>query len=77
MENKVDVSIILPISSSFGKDFDELFEKAIESIKKQQVTINELVIVHSDEESLCNKLNSFDFGDLNVVKLKTPITHHR
>jgi glycosyltransferase involved in cell wall biosynthesis len=69
MENKVDVSIILPISSSFGKDFDELFEKAIESIKKQQVTINELVIVHSDEESLCNKLNSFDFGDLNVVKV--------
>ena len=69
MENKVDISVILPIASSFGKDFDELFVKAIDSIKKQQISINELVIVHSNEESLCNKLNSFDFGDLNVVKV--------
>ena len=69
MENKVDISVILPIASSFGKDFDELFAKSIDSIKKQQVTINELIIVHSDEETLCNKLNSFDFGDLNVVKV--------
>ena len=69
MENKVDISVILPIASSFGKDFDELFQKAVDSIKKQQVTINELIIVHSDEETLCNKLNSFDFGDLNVVKV--------
>ena len=61
MENKVDISVILPIASSFGKDFDILFEKAIDSIKKQQVSINELIIVHSDEESLCTKLNSFDF----------------
>ncbi len=68
MENKVDISVILPIASSFGKDFDILFEKAIDSIKKQQVSINELIIVHSDEESLCTKLNSFDFGDLNVSK---------
>ena len=36
MENKVDISVILPIASSFGKDFHELFEKAIDSIKKQQ-----------------------------------------
>ena len=57
MENKVDISVILPIASSFGKDFDILFEKAIDSIKKQQISINELIIVHSDEESLCNKLN--------------------
>ena len=42
MENKVDISVILPIASSFGKDFDILFEKAIDSIKKQQVSINQL-----------------------------------
>ena len=75
MENKVDISVILPIASSFGKDFDILFEKAIDSIKKQQITINELIIVHSDEESLCNKLNSFDFGDLNVVKVLNSSEH--
>jgi len=75
MENKVDISVILPIASSFGKDFDILFEKAIDSIKKQQIAINELIIVHSDEESLCNKLNSFDFGDLNVVKVLNSSEH--
>ena len=75
MENKVDISVILPIASSFGKDFDILFEKAIDSIKKQQIAINELIIVHSDEESLCNKLNSFDFGDLNVVKVLNSSDH--
>ena len=75
MENKVDISVILPIASSFGKDFDILFEKAIDSIKKQQVSINELIIVHSDEESLCTKLNSFDFGDLNVVKVLNTSEH--
>ncbi len=75
MENKVDISVILPIASSFGKDFDILFEKAIDSIKKQQVTINELIIVHSDEESLCTKLNSFDFGDLNIVKVLNTSEH--
>jgi glycosyltransferase involved in cell wall biosynthesis len=75
MENKVDISVILPIASSFGKDFDILFEKAIDSIKKQQIGINELIIVHSDEESLCNKLNSFDFGDLNVVKVLNSSEH--
>ena len=69
MEPILDISVILPIASSFGKDFDELFEKSIQSIQKQQVKINELIIVHSDEESLCNKLNTFDFGDLNVVKI--------
>ena len=75
MENKVDISVILPIASSFGKDFDILFEKAIDSIKKQQIAINELIIVHSDEESLCNILNSFDFGDLNVVKVLNSSEH--
>lgn len=69
MENKLNVSIILPISSSFSKDFDELFDKAILSIKKQSVQIDELVIVHSVEETLNTKLNSYDFGDLNVVKV--------
>ena len=75
MENKVDISVILPIASSFGKDFDILFEKSIDSIKKQQIAINELIIVHSDEEALCNRLNSFDFGDLNVVKVLNSSEH--
>jgi hypothetical protein len=70
MENKLDISVILPIKSATARDFDDFFDKAINSIKTQKVAINELVIVHTDEEKLIDILNSYDFGDINVVKLK-------
>ena len=69
MKNKLSVSVILPIKSSIVKDFDDYFTKAIDSIKNQKVDIEDLVIVHTPEESLVNFLNSYDFGDLNVNKL--------
>jgi glycosyltransferase involved in cell wall biosynthesis len=67
--NKLSLSVILPIKSSKAKDFDEYFEKAITSLKNQTVGFEELVIVHTQEESLIEHLNSYDFGDLNVTKL--------
>lgn len=69
MENKLSLSIILPIKSSKAKDFEDYFNKAIESIKNQQVGIEELVIIHTPEESLISHLNGYDFGDLTVTKL--------
>ena len=69
MENKFSVSVILPIKSSKARDFNEYFEKAINSLKNQQVELEELVIVHTTEESLVSFLDSYDFGKLNVVKL--------
>lgn len=75
MNEKLSLSIILPIKSSKSKDFNEFFEKAITSIKSQTVDIEELLIVHTQEESLVTYLNDFDFGTLNVFKLlwdKTP-----
>lgn len=63
------ISVILPVSSTHSKDFTELFEKSIESVKKQQSPVDELVIVHTDEEPLVKFLNSYDFGDLNVQKV--------
>ena len=69
MENKLSISIILPIKSSKTKDFSEYFEKAITSINNQSVCVEELVIVHTSEESLIEYLNNYDFGLLNVVKL--------
>jgi len=75
MENKLSLSIILPIKSSKAKNFDEYFEKAITSIKTQSVEVEELVIVHTAEESLITFLNEYDFGNLTVTKLlwdKTP-----
>lgn len=69
MNNTLSLSVILPIKSAKAKDFDEYFEKAILSLKNQQVGFEELVIVHSQEQSLIDLLDSYDFGDLNVTKL--------
>ena len=69
MENKLSLSIILPIKSSKAKDFEDYFNKAIESIKNQKVGIEELVIIHTPEESLVSHLNGYDFGELTVTKL--------
>lgn len=69
MNNTLSLSVILPIKSSKAKDFDEYFEKAILSLKNQQVGFEELVIVHSQEQSLIDLLDSYDFGNLNVTKL--------
>jgi glycosyltransferase involved in cell wall biosynthesis len=69
MNNTLSLSVILPIKSSKAKDFDEYFEKAISSLKNQQVGFEELVIVHSQEQSLIDLLDSYDFGNLNVTKL--------
>ena len=69
MSNKLSLSIILPIKSSKARNFDEYFEKAIKSIQSQTVEFEELVIVHTSEESLVTLLDGYDFGTLNVTKL--------
>ena len=65
---KFEVSVILPIKSGKAINFTEYFEKCIESLKIQKTGINELVIVHTDEDILVDYLNSYDFGDLTVNK---------
>jgi hypothetical protein len=69
MSNTLSLSVILPIKSSKAKDFNEYFEKAIMSLKNQQINFEELVIVHTKEQSLIEHLESYDFGELNVTKL--------
>lgn len=70
MKKEFELSVILPLKSSVVKDFDEFFKKCIESITLQEVLPNELIIVHTKEESLINYLNNFDFGSLNVKKVE-------
>jgi hypothetical protein len=65
-KNILDVSVILPLSSSLVKSFEDLLDKSIKSLENQVVGINELVIVHSKEESLKNLLSKMNFGKLNV-----------
>ena len=58
MKEKLSLSIILPIKSSKSRDFNEYFEKAMNSIKTQTVDIEELIIVHTPEESLVEHFNN-------------------
>lgn len=67
MENILDLSVILPIKSAVTKDFDIFFERCILSLQSQKIPFNDLIIVHTLEEQLVNHLNSYDFGELNVV----------
>ena len=69
MSENISLSVILPIKSSKTKDFDAFFEKAINSLLNQEMKFNELIIIHSKEDSLISFLNEYDFKDLNVVKL--------
>jgi glycosyltransferase involved in cell wall biosynthesis len=69
MENKLSLSVILPIKSAKAKNFDEYFGKAINSLKEQKVDFEELIIVYTQEESLVTILDSYDFGNINVNKL--------
>jgi len=69
MENKLPVSIVLPIKSSLVRDFAEYFDKAIKSIQNQSIQPEELVIIHCNEEGLKNHLDEYDFGVLNVRKI--------
>jgi len=69
MENKLNLSVVLPIKTSIAKNFDEYFDKCILSLKNQKCKFEELIIVHTDENSLSEKINSYDFGDLIVKKI--------
>lgn len=61
-----DISVVLPIESSKHKNFVELFTNAIKSIQNQSVQPKELVLVHSNEESLVEFLTNFEFSGLTV-----------
>lgn len=69
MENKLPVSIVLPIKSSLVRDFADYFDKSIKSIQNQSVQPEELVIIYCNEESLKKHLDEYDFGTLNVKKI--------
>jgi glycosyltransferase involved in cell wall biosynthesis len=67
METNKNISVILPIKTRNTKGFDEYFDKAIQSVQTQKDYVNELIIVHCGEDSFKGFVESYDFGDLNVV----------
>ena len=64
MKETLDVTVILPIKSSLPRDFDEYFDRAIQSLKNQKTGYKELIIVASQEEKLQNYLKQYDFQDV-------------
>ena len=79
MSTEKNISVILPIESSKHKNFSELFKASIESIKNQQkvcpkrgnlVGDIELVLVHTNEEDLCNIVESYDYSGLTINLIK-------
>lgn len=68
MENveKLNLSVILPIESARHASFDDYLTKSIQSVLNQTTPIDELVIVHTNEDLLKNKLTQFDFSGLSV-----------
>ncbi len=65
MENILDLTVVLPIKSALAKDFSELFNNAITSVKNQKLKVKELLIVSTEEEHLQDFLKSYDFSDLD------------
>ena len=76
---KLDISIVIPVESSKHKNFNDLFKTSIVSIVNQKKEIHkkgvvigdiELVVVYSDEESLCNIVENYNYSGLtkNLVK---------
>jgi hypothetical protein len=63
---KLDVSVILPIETSKHVDFEDFFNKAVQSLLIQIQPINELIIVHSGEEQLKSKIENYNYSGLNV-----------
>jgi hypothetical protein len=74
-KNIFDLSVILPVNSSKQKDFDLYYERAIRSIYFQNHQPKELIVVHTDEEGLKTKLETFDYSGLTVNYVENKKEH--
>jgi hypothetical protein len=70
MENILDLSIVLPIKNMVMKDFEEFFNKSIESIQIQDFLPKNLIIVHGKDKNLSDFLKKYDFKNLTVKTLE-------
>jgi hypothetical protein len=67
METTNTISVILPIKTGKTLGFADFFDKCIQSVKYQNDYLNELIIVHGNEDYLTNYLNEYDFSGLTVT----------
>ena len=69
----IDISVILPIKSAITPSFDEYLENAINSVVAQRKQVKELIIVHTEEETLKN--NSYPSFIFDFSLLLTSQNH--
>jgi hypothetical protein len=67
METKNTISVILPIKSGKTIAFTDFFDKCIQSVQYQNDYVNELIIVHGNEDYLTNYLNEYNFSGITVT----------
>jgi hypothetical protein len=65
--NILDLSVILPIKNMLMKDFEDFFQKSIESIQNQEVLPKNVIIVHGKDKNLSDYLKSYDFKNLTTT----------
>ena len=67
MENILDLSVILPIKNMLMKDFEDFFQKSIESIQNQEFLPKNVIIVHGKDKNLSDYLKNYDFKNLTTT----------
>jgi hypothetical protein len=66
-KNNSDITVILPIHELNGKNEIKLFNNALDSIKNQEVSIDELIIVVPKDSEVENTMKEFNFGTLKSI----------
>jgi hypothetical protein len=70
MENILDLSVILPIKNMLMKDFEEFFQKSIESIQNQEFLPKNVIIVYGEDKNLLEYLTNYNFKNLNIILIE-------
>lgn len=67
MENTLDISVILPIKNMKMKDFEDFFQKAVESVTTQEFLPKNLIVVYGEDKNLSDYLKNYDFKGLETT----------
>jgi hypothetical protein len=71
MENKSNITVIIPLNGLSEKDVP-FFMNAVNSLKNLETKPDEVIITTCECPDLVKFINEFDFTDLNVTKIVNP-----
>ena len=67
MENKTNISVILPIHELQDEVCVNLFKNALNSVSEQKIIPDELLLVYPKDSELETQLNNFDFSQYKMT----------